>query len=181
MSSMKKNQGFSLVELIVTIAIMAILAGGISIGYGAIKSNDIKKTNNYVNSILGNTKTYSLAKKSAECVFYKSGDEVKCKLTVNGEVISDEVIGGKKITIKYKVASSKGNYSVNDPSGVYEIGAAGVSPELKISFDHSSGALKPFQNGGGTKSYIYELYICKDTHVITYEFVPATGKFQIKK
>ncbi len=180
MRSEKNNHGFSIIELIIIMAIMAVLVSGLSIGVSIVKSNDIKKTNNYVNSILGNTKTYCLAKKSAECVFYKSGDDVKCKLTVNGEVISDEVIGGSKITIKYKVASTKGSYSVNDPSGVYEIEEAGVNPELKISFDHSSGALKPYEVVGGTKNYIYELYICKGSKVITYEFVPATGKFQIK-
>lgn len=167
---MKNSKGFSLVELIVVIAIISILSGATFIGIGILNSRDIRKTNTSVKTILSNTKTYCLSKRSAYCIFYQNSGALKCRLVVNDEVISDEIIGEGGITVKYTISSSP---CTSDVTGATPVGDIGSGNELKISFNHSSGALSP----DSPSHYLYYLYICKDSKTITYAFVPETGRF----
>lgn len=176
---MKNNKGFSLVEMIIAIAIVAVLSGASIVSIGVLRNNDIKKTNNYVNTILGNTKTYCMSKKTASCTFYQTADGIRCKMKVNGEEISDELIGGDQVTMKYRVASSKGTYAVTD-AATQTLGALNSGDELEISFDRSSGALVPHHISTPNKYYVYEIYLVKGSKLYTYQFVPLTGKFTVK-
>lgn len=171
---MKWNEkGFSLLELIICISIIAILSSGVVMGIRVLRSNDMKKASATVKGTLNNTRTYCLSKQSANCEFYKTTEGLWCKVTVNGEVISDEKIAGAKVTIKYMISDTKAEYQVTD-AGVQDVETA----PLTIAFDHSSGALKAASDVGGHRTYLYALFVCKDDKAIRYVFTPLTGKIE---
>lgn len=58
----KKQPGFSLMELIIVIAIMAIMASGVALSIGLLRSSDAKKLASEINSSLTTLRSENMAK-----------------------------------------------------------------------------------------------------------------------
>ncbi|MBQ2800955.1 MAG: prepilin-type N-terminal cleavage/methylation domain-containing protein [Lachnospiraceae bacterium] len=107
---MKNNKGFSLVELIIVIAILAVVSSVSIVGLSYVSSTNVKSTVRKINSSLLKTQNYTMSKSSG-------GRDIGMRLTLDssgnyciqyiGMGQTDEVIGKSNIIIKcYKTDNS---------------------------------------------------------------------------
>lgn len=137
MSSNKKNnnRGFSLVELIVVVAIGAILIGASILSIASISGTAAKQCARNIESILNKTKVTTMGKDTAVIELYKdlSDGAYYYEVTVTngkGEITAEtKKIGRSNLEIRYSTTFN--NASKLD-----------VSNPIKIEFDRSSGAEK---------------------------------------
>lgn len=147
MSSNKKNnnRGFSLVELIVVVAIGAILIGASILSIASISGTAAKQCARNIESILNKTRVTTMGKDTAVIELYKDLSDGAYYYTVtvkngkvdkngNGETTAEtKKIGRSNLEIRYSadVSTTFNNASKLD-----------VSNPIKIEFDRSSGAEK---------------------------------------
>ena len=184
---MKKNAGFSLVELVVVIAIMAILVGVIAIGYNSIMGTDARECASDLNAYLAETKTGTLGKDYQELKLYATVDgEKKVDFVIYqyeadpatpGAVLPDmvpavnrtETIGKKSVEIK--CTFSDGN--------VITIGPAGDT--VTLAFNRASGAFVCAKiNDLQTTAYCTQIRATRGSKVYTIELIPTTGKHRMQ-
>jgi prepilin-type N-terminal cleavage/methylation domain-containing protein len=126
----KNNKGFSLVELIIVLAILAVVTSVSIVGLGYLFNTNVKSTIRKINSSLLKTQSYTTSKSSG-------GRDVGMRLTVDGSGNycvqylgigqEDEVIGKSNLTIRcHKTDGSTTTVS---------------STPVDIYFDRSTGGL----------------------------------------
>ena len=161
----KNNQGFSLVELIVVIALMAILVGGV-LGYvGTYGSAKVKNCAKEIESHFSETKVCAMSKSQAYMIVYADNTGVYVK-SVQGSNSEIEKVGDKGLSVSYRNERTGSTYTT--------VGTTEANG-LKIEFDRASGANKKMADG----KYCYAIRITNGTS--TYEVViePITGKSSI--
>lgn len=193
---MKKNAGFSLIELVVTIAVMAVLtAGTVSIILSQSGAR-CKKAAELLNSGLAETKSQALAKQGAWAELAYSAPEGY----VLRKSFADDVVLGDDCEISYDVYDMGDNFLETRTIG------AGSSDSLVISYNRASGELmglitnRDFKSETVTKAdgstgqltgyeltqdanrYCKRITIAKGTrYVYTIEFERVTGKHTLNK
>ena len=153
-----RNKGFSLIELIVIVAIMGVMlaVGGYSLT--AISSANAKQCAKELEAGLISTRTQSYSRDTGATIatvsFYKETDGIYMEKNYETGKVK---IGGSKVTVSYKL----------DGSSDYE--DLGGNP-LTFSFDRSSAAFRKATINGssamcesimvssGTKTYIITCY-----------------------
>ena len=119
----KNNKGFSLVELIIVIAIMAILAGAIApalIRYidKSRKSNDVssaKTIKTAVETALGNESIYELLATKGSVITFKPGEAITSTSSADGAVkVVAEYDGDTNKKINGKDASAVATTAANE-------------------------------------------------------------------
>ena len=124
----KNNGGFSLVELIVVIAISVVLIGAATISIRSVMGVEVKQCARNIESIINKTRVTTMGKDSAVLENYKT--------TINGTVSAPSKVGKSRIDVYY---SMKDDYS--DKTQLNS------SDKIMLQFDRSSGAQKPDANG----------------------------------
>lgn len=139
----QNNKGFSLVELIVVIAIGVILASATVISISSVLGVAVKQCARNVESVLNKAKVSTMGKDSVVVKIYKNdssgGDGAYYyELYVNGATTPTETkkIGRSNIEVSY---SMKQDYSDKK--------ALQGSDSITIEFDRSSGAEKENADG----------------------------------
>jgi len=113
--SSKKNKmdsaGFTMIELIIVITIMAIMVGGSAIGFNLLSQGDSKAASKNISSQLAELRTDTLSMEgfwSAE--IYKNGSTYKLdiKKDINGvvELVSSTSIGSRIVITYYDVETA---------------------------------------------------------------------------
>ncbi len=120
----KNNKGFSLVELIIVIAIMAILAGAIApalIRYidKSRKSNDVssaKTIKTAVETALGNESIYELLATKGSVITFKPGEAITATEGANGSAVkvAAEYTGDTNGKINGKAATDVATTAANE-------------------------------------------------------------------
>lgn len=138
---MKNNKGFSLLEMIIVIAILAVVASVSFVGLGYLYTTNIKSSVKKINSSLLKTQSYTTAKSIG-------GRDVGMRIKVDTQgnycveylgitEQADEVIGKKNLTVKcYKSDGSVQQVTSSSPVDIY--------------FDRATGGLLPVAEGGST-------------------------------
>lgn len=138
----KDNKGFSLIELLVAIAIMAIVTGIATLSYNVVRKADVKKSAQVLDSMLTSVRTNNLsqASKSYLYIYLDSSDEcfyykISNTLTTNPGGLSDEAVYlcADSITLKCKFSDST--------SRTVQTGNT-----VAFTFDKSTGALIMYYN-----------------------------------
>lgn len=170
-----KNKGFSLIEIIVVIAILAIVTGAAVGVISGTHSYRIKKITQSTDEMIGKTRTYTMTKAgSYELVIKKSGSDYVAIIYNNDNGTVKEV--EKKNLGKF------GSVYIKDPSNV--IRNIDGNYELHISFKKGDGSFNKIYTqtaSGGSKkdmgnviSFTYKGY-SKDIMLSR-----LTGKHSIK-
>lgn len=134
---MKNNKGFSLIELIIVIAILSILTSVSIVGLGYLYSTNIKSSIKKIDSALQQAQSYTVSKstgnRDVSMTLQQDGENyyVEVKQTPYGAspvTISREEIGKKNLKVKF-IDSNGAEYMVNS------------SNPLVVHFDRSTGGL----------------------------------------
>lgn len=138
MNNEKNNKGFSMIELIVTIAIMALVTGiSVSI-YSWIKTNQIESVANKINSALSSVRSDTLTKaETYEMSIEGTSDDVVIiirKLDGVTEIGRETIKLGKAATI----------YCIGTDSNKYKITTGGAY-KLYIGFNRADGSFSRIQ------------------------------------
>lgn len=181
-----KNAGFSLLELIVVIAIMAVL-GGIVIGNSNYIGNArLRKYTELTDSFMRKVRTEVMAKNTVNgvCLYESDGSyyiesykEKKSGGAVVFETVKKEKLGntyGIEISVSKQDGSAKKELKDN-PGGT-------LSTFIRIQYDGSTGAVsKIYVNTEDTSDLTYtKITLEKGENSKCIEINPATGKHHQK-
>ena len=187
---MKENRGFSLVEVLIVVAIMGIMIGFVFIGLPLLTGQHAKKCANNMSAALGKEKNYALARSgTADCymelLLDADGYHVKYYIPKNAVVTGagpsdwvlaeDEVIGSQQVEVTCEL---EGGTSLDITTG----------QSLKLVYDRASGACKPSFKGDGSGVGLIDSYVDHSTRITIdrgkkYEItlLPDTGKHMLEK
>lgn len=129
---MKKlnNKGFTLVELIVVIAILGVLAGAMSYSINQIFSNRIRKFANEYDAMLTRCRVETLCGSPAPTkvkLWLDADGHYYAALYQKGEETEREKLGDSNVTCTYTAGAVSGTID--------------ASHDLDLAFDRSTGAL----------------------------------------
>lgn len=99
-----KNGGFSLVELIIVVAIMAIVVGVIGLSVGTLTGRKTAKCADEIVSTLERARVLTLGKEQNQVEFVllqnSSTGEYRAQIYQGGTIVSDRIVGKEPITIQ---------------------------------------------------------------------------------
>lgn len=174
---MVKNKGVTLIELIVVIAILGIVAGGIALTFSIVNSADIQGCTQSIDTTLEETKNECMSKTEQTCmVLYKSSDvnhtgyyigrvPISALTTYTPTPETDTKVGGNKIQITVTLVSS----------GTIDVSSNAVY----FTFDRGSGAFAPMYKdvpAVSTGDYPAAITITNGSKTSVINCVQATGK-----
>ena len=164
----QRNKGFSLIELIVAIAIMAILTGIAAMSYSNLSGAKVSKCAKELYSSIENVRASTMGKDSVILTLRRdsSGKYYADTITTSDgtTITSTEEIGSKKVTV---------NYTYYDSTTVHSLEA---DDSITISFDRGSGALKADSSG----NYLKSMEITGRGKEYTITFYKNTGNVELE-
>lgn len=163
MKNINDNRGFSLVELIVVILIMAIVGGGATVGIMTMYSADAKKCTTIISSELSNARIQAMTKSQEVTVYIHEGETGKYYIDIIYDDDYANPYESERITSKATI-----QYMETATSPATDIPAGGI----KLAFDRGSGAFN-FTSGTFNKCYCI---IVTASNVSTVYLVEDTGR-----
>jgi prepilin-type N-terminal cleavage/methylation domain-containing protein len=184
----KNNRGYSLVELVIVIAVMAVLSGLLVTSVSILAGWDAKECAKDIEGHLNNVKTNALSKLGAELLLSRDADDnyiieyveygyeknSSGNLVMVPSVVTREYFLGKKKVSIVCILEDGTNITVSQ--------AANIS----IGFNRSSGALTTFKTSDPSYTLMLDNH-CESIEItrgsITYaiNMVPETGKISMEK
>lgn len=177
---MKENKGFSLIEIVVVIAIMAILVGLSVLSIRLLFGVDAKECAKKIQANLSNTKTGALSKGGQDLKLYQdatSGDYLV-------EFIEYQYEGNATTPTECTTGSETVGSSKVEIICYFETGVDPVTIDathtVTCGFDRSSGAFKKVRvNGVEKNTYCNKIVIRRASKEYSIIMIPETGKFYI--
>lgn len=172
----KDNRGLSLVELIIVIAILAVLAGAAGYGIGLVTGRPADKCANKLKSLIQNNRITTMGKLSAKLEIFVDAEGFICVTeTVETDGASPKVttsrIGDRGVTLSYRL------------TGESAFQTLGTTP-LIISFNRSSGAFNALDVAGMgavyAGKYCEEIEISKGSRTKILKLSYLTGKITLE-
>lgn len=180
----KKNSGFSLIELIVVIAIMAVVTVGVSIAVFSQSSWKCRQAKDTVFNVLQQTRSEALAKDKAWMeLCYEDG---QCVL--KSSFAEDQKLG-KKVNVSYDyqkgqtAAASSGSFTINDTNSLvltFKRGTGGFQT-MKEGIDASGSYVEATSKGNAPYCRAIHITGKGSSKGYTITLYPVTGKFECKK
>lgn len=135
-SERKLNSGMTLVELLVAIAIIAVMTTATVIGIGILTSGDSKKASGNLRNVLNEVRTSTLSiEASWETVIRNTDGEYEAVILKDGEETEVYELGSR-IDITFFDSKTGGENVIEE------------GKELKITFNKSSGSVHKITYGG---------------------------------
>lgn len=176
----RNNKGYTLVEMIIVIAIMAVLAGIVSIGLSSILGIKVTQCTENMENTINKVRVSTMGREEVTLKFYQDSDgkyyaEIK---TIKGhgsntsEETTTKMVGKSGIDVKFTTDSA-----VTDPtdSSVETLSNAN-SNAINISFDRSSGQIKLDASG----KCVRRIWIIKNSKVNSIILYQETGKVEVE-
>ena len=163
-----KNKGFSLVELVIVIAIITILTGLISVGVGLAVNKPADECAEKLKSSMQSLRVTTMGKFDSYMEIYVSGDKIYAKeylIDAEGNVTTKEnLVGAKGVHLSYE----------KDNSGTYT--ELTSSDKITVSYSRSSGAFSNSRAG----YYCTGIKIWKGDREVNLTLYKLTGKIIVE-
>ena len=173
---MKKNQGFTLVEMIIVIAIAGILAGSSVMALNSLKYANAKKCANEIDSMIDKARVLSMTKGPTYLYIYvyKGEYHMKCQQGDLDRTTPGTFLCNDDITITA--------YSNETPATSKKVS---ILNSIKIAFKRSNGALLPdnlknFETLDDTPRVFNKIVVSSENTEYTIRIVELTGKHYIE-
>lgn len=178
-----KNGGFSLVELIVVIAIMAVLTGIASMSLASVMGISVKQCARDIQSAANQTRVSTLGKDEVIMTITKgnkakSSEAYYCTIVTKdglGKTTeNEEKIGKSNLDITYVLSDSKGNKTSDI--------TLDDTHSLTIKFNRGTGAMAPCMKSDGSSGgdyYCMQIKVKKSSTEKIISFYPETGKVSL--
>ena len=185
-SAVISNAGFSLIEIIVVVLIIAIAAGAAVMSLSAALRANTTRAATELSSVISEARIEAMSRPagSLELRVYQSGSDgrfyadIVMKKTGKADAAGTSSGGSEKIIESKSVASGAVSLSASDSSA-----AAGRSAEIKgsssavIKFDKSSGRLSSFKVGTGSG---YDSVVISGAKTSTVRIAKMTGRSYVE-
>lgn len=145
MKRKNKNQGFSLVEFVIVVAIIAIICGFAFTGIAILSSKPVDECAKKIQVALEGSRNTTMGKLSSSISFYR--DE-------NGNIFVEELIDTPPAYVKQ--IGSDVDVRFKDING-NTFSLPTFPQKITLSFDRASGSLKPQSDG----NYITEFVVSR--------------------
>lgn len=171
-----KNKGFSLIELIVVIAIMAILTTAAAMSIASIFGVAVKQCARDIKSSINDTRVSTMGKDQVILTIKKgnsdgSSEAYYCITTEKDgfgkETTEESRVGRSNLDITYVLADASGNTSEQTLDATHPI---------TIEFNRGSGSLKLGSDG----KYCTQIKIKKNSTEKILKLYPETGKVSME-
>lgn len=179
----RSNDGFSLVELIVVLAVMMVLATGATMSINALSNREAKAALEHIDSSLQYVQGLAMSKTVAYGqIVVEDGSYYFC--VIDGT-------GGRRREQKEKLGSANSLQISYTTTGGAPAVTVDESHPLLISFDKASGALSPmisqisaqgeivYQGGEGAYAYCNSVTVKRNSFTGTVKIYPKTGKHEL--
>ncbi len=153
-TGLRDNRGLSLVELVIVIAILAVLSGAVIASLGIVSNARTKQCINSIQTAIGKSRITTMGKKNTTLRIYEN----------NGKVWADETADGNVTTTE--MGNSGIGLTFTDSAGTT---TSITSADMNIVFDRSSGVVKS-SNFVSAQAGSYQVVV-----------VPETGKSYVQR
>lgn len=138
----RNNKGFSMIEMIVTIAILAVITGAAVSIFSWVKNNRMRSMAGNVNTAISDTRSKTLTKGGTfELIIKKETSDDAAAKTKAGDYVSiinnTDTGSGTMTQVSKKKISEVGKISVECSGTTYEVS---TNHEIHISFKKADGA-----------------------------------------
>ena len=162
------NKGYSLIELVIVLAIIAVLMGTVFYSIILVFSANAKSCANNIQRSIGDCKVTTMGKADAYMELFRESDGTvytQMHVTESDGTVTDEErqkVGTNKVYVGYEAdGDTKTSLEAGD--------------KIVIRFDRSSGGFRP--DAGGV---IYKnIYVEGGSKKYRIEMIPFTGKSQV--
>lgn len=162
------NHGFSLIELVIVIAIMVILGGAAFTGLSLLTSRPVDECAKKIQIALEGNRNTTMGKLSSSISFSADASGVWAEETINGSSTGKTLIGQNGVTVQY-VLKKAGDTSET----VVTLG----SVPLVITFDRATGS-QNYQADG--VSYVSEIRVSRGDRELIVTVDRLTGRVDLE-
>ncbi len=166
----RDNRGLSMVEIIIILALIAVLAGAVGLGIGMVSGRAADECAGKLRSAIRNSRITTMGKGAGEVrlYIYEAADgRFMIRQVIGAAEPQTTPIGDKGVTVEFKITGDTTYRPLGDESH-----------PLIIGFDRSSGAFKMLDAMGGDYigKYCVEIKVSKGDRTKTLELFSLTGK-----
>lgn len=162
---MKRNQGFSLIELIVVVAVMAILMTVGAVSFSVITSQRVKSSANETRSILQSAQTVAMSKDNCFVQFKQDSEgDIEIASYSSESVQLDDLLVSDNIEVTLTI-------------GTDEVKIGTTTSEYRLRYVRESGAFNTvLKDGADTGKYCTKISFSNGRRTVELELATLTGK-----
>lgn len=180
------NRGYSIVELIVVIAIMAVTVAAVGLSVNTLFNSRAKECAEKVSAKLSSTRSGAMSRYNETMTLSYKAKNSSADITSDGYYTVNEMYSVDKTGAQYKMSGSEvermGGKNVKivvkfSNSSEVELGTGN---SVTISYDRASGKQsKASLNGTVLDAYVTEMKFTSGTGTKTITLIPETGKHSL--